>query len=356
MEKIELHTKSRPSTVYCGEGAFAQATEFLRGKDIFVVTDSNVFKLYESFLKEHLPQARICVVPAGERNKNRSTLFRILDAMIDARLHRSSVVVAFGGGVVGDMGGFAAALYMRGTRLVQIPTTLLAQVDSSVGGKTAIDYRKVKNVLGAFYQPEYVFCDPYFLKTLPRREIKCGLGEIIKTAALDKALADKVLQYKDRLEDLSVLRDMVADCVRFKARIVEQDETESSGVRKCLNLGHTTGHALELLFGRRSHGEYVLIGMWLESFIAQEKGVCTAEHAEWVRRLVSLAEPKIPRFQNAERGVSFALLDKKNSQKGSVSVLLSSGKGEYAEAELSESEYRGYLMRLNGTGSAEKKR
>ena len=328
MEKIELHTKSRPSTVYCGEGAFAQATEFLRGKDIFVVTDSNVFKLYESFLKEHLPQARICVVPAGERNKNRSTLFRILDAMIDARLHRSSVVVAFGGGVVGDMGGFAAALYMRGTRLVQIPTTLLAQVDSSVGGKTAIDYRKVKNVLGAFYQPEYVFCDPYFLKTLPRREIKCGLGEIIKTAALDKALADKVLQYKDRLEDLSVLRDMVADCVRFKARIVEQDETESSGVRKCLNLGHTTGHALELLFGRRSH----------------------------VRRLVSLAEPKIPRFQNAERGVSFALLDKKNSQKGSVSVLLSSGKGEYAEAELSESEYCGYLMRLNGTGSAEKKR
>ena len=345
MQTIQLNTKSRPSTVFCGEGALNAAAEFLRGKDVFVVTDSNVYRLYKELIAEKFAGG-LCVVPAGERHKNRNTLFKILDSMLDARLHRSSVVVALGGGVVGDMAGFAAALYMRGTRLVQLPTTLLAQVDSSVGGKTAIDYRGVKNVLGAFYQPERVYCDPLFFKTLPPREIKCGLGEIVKTGVLDAAVGDRIKQNANKLRGLAFLHELAADCVRFKARIVEQDETERGGLRKCLNMGHTTGHALELLYGRRSHGEYVLIGMWLESYIAEGEGVCSHEYAEEVRKMVALAEPRIPRFASPEECIRFALLDKKNEEKDKISFILPKARGEYAEYSLTAARFAEYLKLL----------
>lgn len=346
MQIIEVHTKSRPSTVYCGEGAYARAEEFLRDKDTFIVTDTNVYRLYGEKLRADFPSARICVVKAGERHKNKATLFQILDEMLKAQLHRNSVVAAVGGGVVGDMAGFAASVYMRGTRLVQIPTTLLSQVDSSVGGKTAIDHGGVKNVLGAFYQPEYVFCDPVFLQTLPPREIKCGWGEIIKTGVLDAKIGDRILENASRLYDLQFMKEIVADCIRFKANVVEQDETEKSGVRKCLNLGHTTGHALELKYGRRSHGEYVLIGMWLESVIAEREGVCTAEYAARVRELIALAQKRIPAFADARSVVKYALLDKKNSEKGIVDMILPKARGEYAEYRLSAEKYAQYLALL----------
>lgn len=348
MQTIEIHTKSRPSTVCCGDGAFLAAQQFLGENDVFVVTDSNVWDLYGEDVEYLFPKAHVCVVPAGERHKNKNSLFQILDEMLAAGLHRSSYVVALGGGVIGDMAGLAASLYMRGTHLVQIPTTLLAQVDSSVGGKTAIDYKHVKNVIGAFYQPERVFCDPKFLQTLPPREIKCGLGEIIKTGVLDGALGDRILQNADKLYDLDYLQSLVSDCIRFKASVVERDETESSGLRKCLNLGHTTGHALELRYGRRSHGEYVLIGMWLESLIAEREGIASAEHSAWVRSLVSLAEKKIPVFPNARECVSLALLDKKNDEAGRVSVVVSQAHGKYKECTLSSERYADYLSELEG--------
>ena len=346
METIQLHTKSRPSTVLCGAGALSEAKSFLQGKECFVVTDSNVLRLYKDAISQTFPGASVCAVPAGERHKNRRSLFVILDAMLDARLHRSSVVVALGGGVVGDMAGLAAALYMRGTRLVQVPTTLLAQVDSPAGGKTAVDYRGVKNVIGAFYQPERVFCDPFFLSTLPAREVKCGLGEIIKTGVLDPEIGDALCANKGKLGDLTFLFSLAEKCIRFKAGVVEKDETESSGLRKCLNLGHTTGHALELLCGRRSHGEYVLIGMWLESIIAEREGVCTPARAEEVRALVRLAEPRIPRIEGAERALRYALLDKKNGAKGEVALLLPKARGEYAELSLPAEKYARYLKLL----------
>lgn len=343
MEIIEVKTKSRPSRVYCGEGAFAELGACVGGEEAFVVTDTNVQRLYGEQIARTLPGAPVCAVPAGERHKNEKTLFTIFDAMLAAGVHRSAVLVALGGGVVGDMGGLAAALYMRGIRVVQVPTTLLAQVDSSVGGKTAIDYGGVKNVVGAFWQPDTVLCDPLFLHTLPPREIRCGLGEILKTGLLDAAVGEKLWASRGRLHDLGFLSEIAADCVRFKARVVAEDETEKSGVRKCLNLGHTTGHALELAYGRRSHGEYVLIGMWLESFIAEREGVCSPEHAQYVRDTVRLALPRIPAFRGARDCVRYALLDKKNSEKGAVSVLLSAGKGEYAERILPSARYADYL-------------
>ena len=344
MDIIEVNTASRPSRVYCGEGALSEAKKF--AGELFVVTDANVHRLYGALIGELFAGAPVCVLPAGERHKNVRSLLRIVDAMLAAGMHRSGTLVALGGGVVGDMGGLAAALYMRGIRVLQVPTTLLAQVDSSVGGKTAIDYGGVKNVLGAFWQPETVLCDPLFLRTLPPREIRCGLGEILKTGVLDAAVGEKIWANKGRLRDLSFLAQIAADCVRFKARVVAEDETERSGVRKCLNLGHTTGHALELAYGRRSHGEYVLIGMWLESYIAEREGVCSPEHARYVRETVALALPRIPVFPEARACVKYALLDKKNSEKGTVSVLLSSGRGAYAERTLTAERYGEYLSLL----------
>ena len=347
METIKIKTKSRPSEVYCGAGALKQAAKFLEKKEVFVVTDSNVFALYKNLLEEKFSGAHICVVPAGEKNKTKQTLFRILDEMLAAGLHRTSYVAAVGGGVVGDMAGLAASLYMRGVHLVQIPTTLLAQVDSSVGGKTAIDYKKVKNVIGAFYQQEYVFCDPLFLRTLPEREKKCGMGEIIKTGILEAKIGDRIRAAEGGLYGEEFLREITAACIRFKARIVEADETEKSGLRKCLNLGHTTGHALELLYGRRSHGEYVLIGTWLESFIAEGEGICTHGYAEEVRSLVALAEPKISVFRYAQDCIPYALLDKKNAGSG-ISLILSSARGEFREITLSSEQYSKYLRLLQG--------
>ena len=201
-------------------------------------------------------------------------------------------------------------------------------------------------MLGAFYQPEFVFCDPMFLKTLPPREMKCGWGEIIKTGVLDADIGDRILKNSSKLSDMAFLKDIVADCVRFKANVVEQDETEQSGLRKCLNLGHTTGHALELEDGRRSHGEYVLIGMWLESLIAEREKVSTAENSRRVRELVALAEKKIPVFENAASVVKYALLDKKNSEKGIVSMILSKARGKYTEYTLSADRYAEYLAML----------
>lgn len=346
MQTIEIQTKSRPSTVICGDGAWTEAQTYLHEKDAFFVTDSNVFRFYGEEIKHLFPKARICVLPAGERNKNKKSLFRILDEMLAAKLHRSSCVVALGGGVIGDITGFAASMYMRGTHLVQIPTTLLSQVDSSVGGKTAIDYKNVKNVLGAFYQPERVFCDPRFLKTLPPREIKCGLGEIIKTGVLDGALGEKLLSNALRLRDLAYLQEIVSDCIQFKAHIVELDETETAGLRKCLNLGHTTGHALELCYGRRSHGEYVMIGMWLESLIAEREGVASHEHSQWLRSLVSLVERRIPVFKNVSQCVPYALLDKKNQQADQISMYVSASYGEGRELVLPAEKYAEYLAVL----------
>ena len=159
------------STIHCGEGAFSEYAPRIMGRK-FIVTDSNVLRLYSRLIKETFADSPIFVLPAGERSKTLSKLTEILSAMADAGIKRDCTVIALGGGVVGDIAGLAASLYMRGVKLVQIPTTLLAQVDSSVGGKTAVDFKHIKNLIGSFYQPQEVIVDPMFLKTLPAREIR----------------------------------------------------------------------------------------------------------------------------------------------------------------------------------------
>lgn len=343
MKEIILKTPSMQGRIRIGEDVLTVLDELTQGQKNFVVTDSNVYALYPSFFEKYFGNARIFVLPAGEEHKSLESLNEILSEMVKAELHRTSRVFAVGGGVVGDIGGLAAALYMRGVRLVQIPTTLLSQIDSSVGGKTAIDHLGVKNVIGAFYQPREVLIDPNFLKTLPKRELKCGIGEIVKYAGLNSEIYRSILENQDKLAkmDLAYLTGLIELCVRHKAGVVERDEKET-GERKSLNVGHTTGHAIELAFSL-SHGESVLYGMALETAIAIEKGVCEKEYGENLLKILSSAvsiqpKPKVD-LSSVERWAKNAKSDKKNTDDGKIQMAVAKSEGEWTMLSCDFDEY-----------------
>lgn len=343
MQEIVLNA-SRKSVIVCGEGAFARYAPALADEKAFVVTDSNVFALYRDLIWRTFGDlVPVYILPAGERSKTMRYLSDIFKKMVESGVQRSWRMIAFGGGVVGDIAGLAASLYMRGMKLTQIPTTLLSQVDSSVGGKTAVDFAEIKNLIGSFYQPEQVIVDPMFLATLPAREIRCGLGEIVKYGALNGEIFDKLLQQKENLTDLTFLGELAADCIRHKAKTVEGDERDSGGARKSLNLGHTTGHALELFYRKRSHGEFVLIGMYYELYIAVQRGICGGEYANQLKTLILAALGRLPRFDGIEQAAQFAKYDKKN-RGAEISLILPVTKGEWTEVALNMREYADYLI------------
>ncbi len=348
METITLKTPSMEGKIYLGTDVIENRLPSLaKGKKCFVVTDSNVHALYPEWFKRYFADAEIFVLPAGEENKNFQSLYAILEKMTVAGMRRTSRMFAVGGGVVGDVGGLAAALYMRGVSLVQIPTTLLAQIDSSVGGKTAVDLGGIKNVVGAFYQPCEVLVDPTFLKTLPARELKCGLGEMIKYAALSGEIFDLLDGNSDRWGDSGYLTGLIEACIRHKARVVEADEKES-GERRSLNVGHTTGHAIELAYGL-SHGESVLYGMRFETKIAIEKGVCEREYGEKLLALVDSAILLTPYkkvdFTNIADSAEKARSDKKNTEDGRIQMAVAKAKNEWCMLALSFEEYRAALIK-----------
>ncbi len=335
--------------IYIGAGVIEERLPALTaGVKRFVVTDSNVYALYKAWFAKWFSSAEIFVLPAGEENKSFSSLHAILEKMTGAGVRRTSRLFAVGGGVVGDIGGLAAALYMRGISCVQIPTTLLAQVDSSVGGKTAVDLGGVKNVVGAFYQPCEVLVEPAFLKTLPQREKKCGLGEIVKYAALDEEIFDSLKNNPSSWEDLTYLTGLISACVRFKAKVVQADEKET-GERACLNVGHTTGHAIELTSGL-SHGESVLYGMRLETRIAIEKGVCERAYGEellaLVDRAIALSPCATVDFSNIGENAQKALSDKKNTEDGRIRMAVAKEKGVWEMLSLPFAEYQKLLIEL----------
>lgn len=348
MRKIALQTPSMAGTIYIGNDAIAARLPSLTaGQKNFVLTDSNVYALYADWFKTYFPNTELFVLPAGETHKNFRSLYEILEKMTQAGLRRTSRLFAVGGGVVGDIGGLAAALYMRGISCVQIPTTLLAQVDSSVGGKTAVDLGGVKNVVGAFYQPCEVLIDPTFLATLPKREIKCGVGEIVKYAALNAEILRLLEERVDALSDLEFLTTLVEACVRHKARVVEADERES-GERKSLNVGHTTGHAIELTSGL-SHGESVLYGMLFETRMAIAAGVCECAYGERLIRLVQRALALTPRtepdFSEIGKHAEKARSDKKNAEDGKIRMAVAKTEGEWAQFALPFDEYKTALLK-----------
>lgn len=342
MTDIILNTNTAKSVIHCGAGAFEKYAPALKDRQLFIVTDTNVFSLYGGLIKETFGDVPVKVIPAGEKNKTSRNLLGIIDAMAKAGIKRNGCVVAFGGGVVGDIAGLAASLYMRGVHLVQIPTTLLSQVDSSVGGKTAVDFGKIKNLIGTFYQAEQVIVDPRFLTTLSARQIRCGLGEIIKHGALDKTVYSKLIKAED-LFDIHFLASIIPDNIRFKASVVTKDEKES-GLRKILNLGHTTGHAFELYYGRKSHGEYVLIGMYYELFIAKEKGICQGKYYDSLISLVKKLIKIIPAYSDIENAAKGARYDKKNSS-SKITMLVPETEGQSRELCLDMDEYIGLLKK-----------
>ena len=247
-----------------------EVERFSRTRDVLVITDANVGPLYLAQVKASLSAAGFhaadIAVPAGEESKSVEVAGEVWNAMAQLSLGRDCLVVALGGGVVGDLAGFVASTYMRGVPVVQVPTTLLAMVDSSVGGKTAVNLPAGKNLVGTFHQPSFVCADTDTLATLPDREWRCGCGEVAKSAVIDSD--DFFFWLSDHAGDLAardaaVAAEAVKRCVVFKAGVVARDKAETAGVRECLNLGHTLGHAIEACagFGTFSHGACVAEGM-----------------------------------------------------------------------------------------------
>jgi 3-dehydroquinate synthase len=258
-------------------------------RPVAIVTNPTVWGLHAAYLRERIdaPHIEVIEVPDGEEYKSLDTVVSILDRLFEARFDRRSLLIAFGGGVIGDMTGFAASLYQRGIGFVQIPTTLLSQVDASVGGKTGVNNRFGKNLIGAFYQPQAVYIDPHFLKTLPAREFAAGVAEVIKMAVMFDADFFRYLQTHDLLEEGSI-REMIRRSVTLKADVVNRDEKES-GVRAVLNYGHTFAHVIEneTAYARYLHGEAVAIGMVMANDLAVELGLLPPEEAEAIRDLIA---------------------------------------------------------------------
>jgi 3-dehydroquinate synthase len=293
------------------------------GKKILVVSNPTVFPLYGESAIASLQEAGFdvctCILPDGESYKNLEVLQTIYDVCLQNRLERSSTMVALGGGVIGDMTGFAAATWLRGINFVQVPTTLLAMVDSSIGGKTGVNHPQGKNLIGAFYQPQFVLIDPDVLKTLPVREFRAGMAEVIKYGVIwdsdffDQMEASSHLDQMDRISS-ELMETILKRSCQAKADVVGQDEKES-GIRAILNYGHTIGHAVESLTGYTEivHGEGVGIGMVAAGKIAAELKMWTEKEVERQDSLIVKAglPTKLPTGLDISQIVAALQIDKK---------------------------------------------
>jgi 3-dehydroquinate synthase len=341
---------ARAYDIHIGRGLIGRAGELMapvmRQKRAFVVTDANVATHYLGPLATALAQAGIktdhVIVPAGEGSKSFAQLARVIDAMLAARCERKTMIVALGGGVIGDLAGFAASILLRGVDFVQIPTTLLSQVDSSVGGKTGINTPAGKNLVGTFHQPRLVLADTDTLTTLPRRELLAGYAEVAKYGLLGDAAFFAWLEANAATAltlsgaDQTALVHAIAASCKAKAKIVAEDETET-GVRALLNLGHTFGHALEAEMGYGAallHGEAVAIGMVLAFALSARLGLCPAADAARVRAHLAgvglpVAPPRIGPSGpiTPETLIAHMALDKKVKD-GAITFILARGIGQ----------------------------
>lgn len=322
---IELGERSYP--ILIGSGLLAQPDSYAglpRAAQALVVSNTTVAPLYVAKLKQalqaHYGHVRVVELPDGEAHKDWQTLNLIFDALLAQACDRKTVLYALGGGVVGDMTGYAAASYMRGVPFVQVPTTLLAQVDSSVGGKTAINHPLGKNMIGAFYQPQRVICDLDTLKTLPERELSAGLAEVIKYGPIaDMELLDWLEVNMDalRARDPSALAHAVRRSCEIKASVVGQDEREA-GLRAILNFGHTFGHAIEagMGYGAWLHGEAVGCGMVMAAMLSERLGLIDQVLVQRLKALIARAGlpvtgPQLDGQDNAGRYLELMRVDKK---------------------------------------------
>jgi 3-dehydroquinate synthase len=327
---VQLGARSYP--IHVGPALMADRAllaSCVTAEQVLIVSNEIVAPLYLTRLESAFAERdlRSLILPDGERTKNLESLARIIDKLIDARFHRDACIVALGGGVVGDLAGFAAACYQRGIDFVQVPTTLLAQVDSSVGGKTAVNHPQAKNMIGAFHQPRAVVTDTDTLATLPKRELAAGLAEVIKYGLIEDvdffAWIERHLTELLAL-DAGALTHAISRCCEIKAEIVAADERER-GRRALLNLGHTFGHAIEAIggYGRWLHGEAVAIGMQMAADTSARLGWIDAAAVERIEHLLERAGlPTQATDATAAAIMDGMRLDKKAGSRGLRMVLL----------------------------------
>lgn len=334
MKKIKVNIPGNKYNVYLGKKIFNQFSKFYNNKNlsgkILLVVDSNVNKyhsnLIQSAFKDFLPAPKKIVITATEKNKSYETLQKIHSVLIKNNFGRDSIIIAIGGGIVGDIAGFAASSYMRGIKYIQIPTTLLAAVDSSVGGKTGINFENTKNVIGAFYQPEFVLIDTNFFNTLPKEEMICGLGEITKYCYLtNKTFFVYVKKNISNIlanEEKSINK-VILESIRFKVGVVEADEKES-GIRKILNLGHTFAHAYEVDQNHKlKHGQAVIIGITSALYLSKAMNLLSGtEFKKYMEFQIEFIDIIKLRKVNIDNILKTMMLDKKNTANEIKFVLL----------------------------------
>lgn len=337
-----LVNASKKYNVIVEKGAIDLIGEYAKGLGIsgkaLIVSDSNVAPLYMERVKASLEKIGIIVFkfvfPAGESSKNAKTYLEILNFLAENHFSRNDTLFALGGGVTGDLTGFSAATYMRGVKFVQIPTSLLAAVDSSVGGKTGIDLEQGKNLAGAFYQPEVVIFDPDVLSTLPEEYFADGMAEVIKYAVIRGRGIDTLLleDYRNNLEEI------ITRCIEIKRDVVEEDEFES-GIRKILNFGHTAGHAIETEANYTfSHGRCVAMGMYIVTNAWEKRGLCKQGTCDILKQILDLfaLDTKCP--YSPETLLKKAESDKKADGEG-VSLVVPLGVGECDVVKISMDEF-----------------
>ncbi len=339
MEQIQVELGVRSYPIYIGPNLLKESTlltEAIQNKKVLIVTNDTVAPLYLTQVQALLPHCsttEAVILPDGEQYKTLSQLDCIFTSLLQQNLGRDTVILALGGGVIGDMAGFAAACYQRGIDFIQVPTTLLSQVDSSVGGKTAVNHPMGKNMIGAFYQPKLVMIDTDCLSTLPAREFAAGMAEVIKYGIIwDQDffawLENNIAALKSL--DTEALKYAIARCCQIKADVVAQDETEL-GVRALLNLGHTFGHAIEaeMGYGVWLHGEAVAVGTILASKTAAAMNLMSLEQVERVTQLLAAFDLPIiaPENMGFEHFVQHMRRDKKVLQ-GKIRLVLPEGIGK----------------------------
>ncbi len=345
MKKIEVKASSKSYPVYVGNNILEQLPSLIEKsglhKNVFIVVDENVLgyhlKKIKNIITEKMRKVVVVEFIANEKSKSSKSVEELYDCLIKNNFGRDTLIIAIGGVITGDIVGFVASTFSRGVQFVQVPTTLLAAVDSSVGGKTGINYGKTKNLIGTFYQPEFVLADTSFLKSLREEEVVCGIGEIMKYAFLGDekfySIVSKELKQILKLNPRQITKTIEA-CVNMKASVVQADEMES-GLRKILNLGHTFAHAIEVEQEHKiKHGQAVIVGLVCVLYLSHFKGILSAEKLVEYLALPLLLQDKITIDKcNIETIYKIMLRDKKGREGKIKFVLLSSPGVLYLDVE-----------------------
>ena len=358
--RIDIPTPSRAYSVTIGDGVIDRVGGMLDAIGAparrFVVSSPLVWRLHGAQLSRAVTLAEPILVPDGERFKQLQTVSRIYDALVRASADRAATIITLGGGVIGDMAGFAAATYLRGIALVHVPTTLLAQVDSAIGGKVGVNHPLGKNLIGAFYQPHAVVIDPLLLGTLPRREFRAGLYEVVKYGMTSSApLFDRVVRDREAIFARSVesLMPIITESCRIKGEVVTADEREA-GPRRILNFGHTAGHALEAVtkYRRFHHGEAVGYGMLVAAELAHARGALADRDRQALAALITSLGPLPPIADLSASAIIEAMQHDKKIVAGTLHFVLPTAIGATAIVDdVHEAELRAAL-RKTGFGKS----